>query len=68
MKILVLGGNGFIGSHVCEHLVSRGHHVRVFARQPARYDVAAEGVIGDLRDSAKAGPYTHLTLPTSGLG
>ena len=53
MKILVLGGNGFIGSHVCEHLVSRGHHVRVFARQPARYDVVAEWFVGDLRESAK---------------
>ena len=27
MKILVTGGNGFIGSHLCELLVNSGHDV-----------------------------------------
>ncbi|MCM3715560.1 SDR family NAD(P)-dependent oxidoreductase [Halalkalibacter oceani] len=27
MQVLVTGGAGFIGSHLCEHLIAEGHHV-----------------------------------------
>lgn len=30
MRILVTGGAGFIGSHLCERLVSDGHQVTAF--------------------------------------
>ncbi len=40
MQILVTGGSGFIGSHVIDKLVEKGHSVRVFDRvKPAREGV-----------------------------
>jgi UDP-glucose 4-epimerase len=32
LKILVLGGSGFIGSHIVNALIERGHHIRVLDR------------------------------------
>lgn len=32
MRCLILGGAGFIGSHIADALSGRGHHVRVFDR------------------------------------
>jgi nucleoside-diphosphate-sugar epimerase len=29
MRVLVTGGAGFVGSHLCEHLVNRGDKVFV---------------------------------------
>ncbi len=37
MKVLVLGGNGFIGSHLIDRLLAGGHKVSVFDRQPELY-------------------------------
>ena len=35
MKVIVLGGCGFLGSHVAERLLHRGHDVHIFARPNA---------------------------------
>jgi len=44
MKALVLGGCGFIGSHVVDALIAGGHEVVVFDRTPMRNDVHWPGV------------------------
>ena len=43
MKVLVIGGNGFIGSYVVDRLLAHGHSVRVFDRQPERFRAPLRG-------------------------
>jgi UDP-glucose 4-epimerase len=53
-KLLVTGGAGFIGSHLCEGLLARGHQVRVLdnlAYGRREYvPSGAEFIEGDIRD------------------
>lgn len=37
MQTLVLGGNGFIGSHLVDSLLERGNRVRVYDRGPEKF-------------------------------
>lgn len=47
MRILVIGGTGFIGPHVVRRLADRGHHVIVFHRGQSKIGLPAEHVLGD---------------------
>ena len=50
MNTLVLGGNGFIGSHLVDRLLPEGHAVHVFDRQPERYRKPLAGVVYHIQD------------------
>jgi nucleoside-diphosphate-sugar epimerase len=39
MKILITGANGFVGSHLCEKLISDGHIVFALVRSPHKFTV-----------------------------
>lgn len=49
MRALVVGGSGFIGSHVADVLLERGYGVRIFDLRPSPYlRPGQEMVVGDL--------------------
>lgn len=60
-KILVTGADGFIGSHLVEHLAAQGHDVRAFVLynsvgshgwlDSAQLPASVEFVAGDIRDA-----------------
>ena len=55
MNILVTGGTGFVGTHLCRELHERGHDVTALSRTPSDADLpdGVETAIGDVtaRDS-----------------
>jgi dTDP-L-rhamnose 4-epimerase len=60
-KVLVTGGAGFIGSHLCDHLIEKGYRVKVLDNldeqvhgkehsKPDYLNPAVDLIIGDIRD------------------
>jgi 2'-hydroxyisoflavone reductase len=49
MKLLILGGTGFIGPHLVRHAVERGHTVTIFTRGRRTADLpeSVERLVGD---------------------
>ena len=50
MKILVTGGSGFVGRHLCRELKARGHSVTALSRTPSDGDLpgGVEKAMGDV--------------------
>lgn len=54
MKILVFGGSGFLGSHVCDQLSLEGHQVSIYDRITSPWlQKGQKMIIGDILDSAR---------------
>jgi UDP-glucose 4-epimerase len=52
-RVCIIGGAGFLGSHVADALSAAGHHVRIYDRKASAWlQVGQEMIIGDLMDVA----------------
>ncbi len=56
LKILILGGTGFIGPHQVRYALSRGHEVTIFnrGRQPQEWPGHVEELLGDRNGDLKS--------------
>lgn len=56
MRLLILGGSGFIGPHQVRYALARGHHVTVFnrGRQKEVWPGPVEELLGDRNGDLKA--------------
>ena len=61
-KVLITGGAGFVGSHLADALIARGHEVRVLdnlsqqvhgSATPSYVDQDVEFMLGDVRDAER---------------
>lgn len=57
LNILILGGTGFIGPHMVEYAVARGHHVTLFNRGKSHTDLFPDipRLVGDRDDNKDEG-------------
>src|SRR5580658_999783 len=62
MKILVIGGTGFIGTHLVRDLYRMGHSVSVFHRGSTPAQLPAESIIGERRDLAVLRPKADVVV------
>lgn len=50
-KVIVIGGSGFIGSHVADHLEASGYSVTIFDKQASPWVSSSQNmVLGDISD------------------
>lgn len=71
MRILILGGTGFIGRELCARLARSGHEVIVPSRRPEKVAQAlgkvAPGVVGAPFDGKTGEGWAHLLGPDSAI-
>jgi nucleoside-diphosphate-sugar epimerase len=62
MRILVIGGTGFIGPHLVRELSQMGHTVAVFHRGKTQAHLPAESILGERRDLAAIRPKADVVI------
>lgn len=62
MRILVIGGTGFIGPYVVRRLAGMGHSVAVFHRGNTQADLPAEHIFGGRQDLPKIRPDADVVI------
>jgi nucleoside-diphosphate-sugar epimerase len=62
MRILVIGGTGFIGPHLVRELSLMGHSVSVFHRGSTQARWPAKSILGERRDLAAIRPKAHVVI------
>ena len=62
VKVLVIGGTGFIGPHVVRQLSEVGHSVAVFHRGKTKIDLPAEHILGDRSELVAMRPKADVVV------
>jgi nucleoside-diphosphate-sugar epimerase len=62
MKVLVIGGTGFIGRPLVRQLAGAGHTVSVLHRGKTTFDLPAEGIIGERKELAQLRPTADVVI------
>jgi nucleoside-diphosphate-sugar epimerase len=65
MRVLILGGTGYIGSHVVKQMAEKGHEVTIIHRGRSRVDLpeGVSGLIFDRRDLTAHVPQLRKLAP-----
>jgi GDP-L-fucose synthase len=66
MKVVVTGGNGFLGRHVCRELGRRGHQVVPLGR--GDYDLTEQSAVRSLFADLAPEIVVHLAAAVGGIG
>jgi nucleoside-diphosphate-sugar epimerase len=62
MKVLVVGGTGFIGRPLVRELARLGHEVAVLTRRATPIDLPAQAIVGERRDLERLCPRVDVAV------